>query len=305
MLAIIIPYYKFAFFEATLLSICSQTDKRFKVYIGDDASPEEPDDLLKKFEDDISFDYKKFNNNLGGTSLVKHWERCVDMVGDEEWILILGDDDTLDSNYVSSFYAHIEEIEYQKINVIRFATVVIDQNNKKLSAIHIHPKLEKSTDFLMRKLKGGTRSSLSEFIFRKEVLLNVRFKDLPLAWYSDVLAILEFSCFNYIYTINESIVFFRLSGVNITSRGDNLLQKNIATFQFYHYLLNEKSDFFINKQRNILLERLEKTFFDNKMNTDFWLRFTKLYISNFYFKKYMLFIGKILKAIFIKISIRK
>lgn len=41
MLAIIIPYYKFTFFEATLQSLANQTDQRFKVYIGDDASLED------------------------------------------------------------------------------------------------------------------------------------------------------------------------------------------------------------------------------------------------------------------------
>lgn len=39
MLAIVIPYYKITFFEDTLESLAHQTDKRFKVYIGDDASP--------------------------------------------------------------------------------------------------------------------------------------------------------------------------------------------------------------------------------------------------------------------------
>jgi hypothetical protein len=43
MLAIIIPYYKLCFFEENLQSLAAQTDKRFKVYIGDDASPEKRD----------------------------------------------------------------------------------------------------------------------------------------------------------------------------------------------------------------------------------------------------------------------
>ena len=43
MLAIVIPYYKLTFFEATLQSLADQTDKRFMVYIGDDASLESPD----------------------------------------------------------------------------------------------------------------------------------------------------------------------------------------------------------------------------------------------------------------------
>jgi len=40
MLAIVVPYYKLTFFEETLKSLKSQTNKKFKVYIGDDASPE-------------------------------------------------------------------------------------------------------------------------------------------------------------------------------------------------------------------------------------------------------------------------
>ena len=45
MLAIVIPYYKYTFFEETLLSLQNQTNKKFNVYIGDDASPENPLDL--------------------------------------------------------------------------------------------------------------------------------------------------------------------------------------------------------------------------------------------------------------------
>jgi hypothetical protein len=36
MLTIIIAYFKFTFLEATLNSFANQTDKRFKVYTGDD-----------------------------------------------------------------------------------------------------------------------------------------------------------------------------------------------------------------------------------------------------------------------------
>lgn len=50
MLAIIIPYYKLIFFEATLQSLVNQTDQRFRVYIGDDASPEDCTFLLGKYK---------------------------------------------------------------------------------------------------------------------------------------------------------------------------------------------------------------------------------------------------------------
>jgi hypothetical protein len=304
MLAIVIPYFKLTFFEATLQSLANQTDKRFKVYIGDDASLEPPTYLLEKYKGAINFDYKKFDANLGGVSLVKQWERCIDRAGDEEWIMILGDDDVLDATCVAAFYSNLNEIQKNEINVIRFATIVINQEGIVQSDIYLHPKLEKATDFFMRKYAGGTRSSLSEYVFRKASLLQIRFKDLPLAWYTDLLAVLEVSEFNLIFTINEAIVYFRLSDLNITSRNDNLAQKNIASFHFYFYLLNKKKNYFNLEQRKFLLMRLEKTFLDNKKNISYWLLFTKLYVSNGYFNKYLVFLNKMLKSINKKISKR-
>jgi hypothetical protein len=302
MLAIVIPYYKYTFFEATLVSLSNQTDKRFKLYIGDDASPEIPSFLLEKYESVLNFDYKKFDTNIGETALVKQWERCVQMVDNEEWVMILGDDDTIGDNCVASFYAHITEVDQQKINVIRYATVVIDQNGEDLSGIYLHPTKEKGSDFLIRKFEGGTRSSLSEYVFRKSIVQRIGFKSLPLGWHADLLAVLEFSDLTTIYTINSAVVYFRISGLNITSRNDNLVQKNIASFQFYHYLLNEKSFFFDKNQKNILCKRLERTFLDNKKNVYFWLLFTRLYMSNFYIKNYFVFISSMLKSIYIKIN---
>nr|WP_315234332.1 glycosyltransferase [uncultured Flavobacterium sp.] len=297
MLAIVIPYYKLNFFESTLISLVNQTDKRFNVYIGDDNSPENPSLLLNKYTNTLNFVYQRFEGNLGGEALVKQWERCVAMVGDEKWIMVLGDDDTLEDNCVAGFYKHIAEVELHKINVIRYATIVIDENDSKMTEIYMHPKIEKSSDFLIRKFKGGTRSSLSEYVFRKSIMNRIGFKNLPLAWYSDLLAVLEFSGFDAIYTINEAVVYFRISGLNITSRKDNLTKKNIGSFQFYHYLLKYKKDFLTPEQNNMLLEKLEKTFLDNKKNPTFWLMLTKLYISNFYFKRYLLFLTKILQSI--------
>lgn len=301
-LAIVIPYYKLSFFENTLQSLVNQTDLRFKVYIGDDASKQDCLFLLEKFKGKFDYDYHRFESNLGSISLVKQWERCLEMTQKEEWIMVLGDDDTIDENCVASFYVELEKVDQLKINVIRFASVVIDQNDVKLSKIHFHPKIEKSPDFLIRKLKGGTRSSLSEYIFRRSIVESVGFKDLPLAWHSDILAVMEFSNFDSIYTINCANVNFRISGLNITSRNDNLAQKNIASFQFYYYLLNEKNNFFDNNQSDILYKRLEKTFLDNKKNVYFWVLFTRLYLSNFKIKSYLIFITQMVKSIYIKIN---
>lgn len=302
MLAIVIPYYKYFFFEATLQSLAQQTNKLFTVYIGDDASPENPMYLLERYKETFSYQYQRFDSNLGSISLTKQWERCLAMVEDEEWIMILGDDDTISDNFVEEFYTHLDEINQLKIDVIRFATIVINELGETVSKKYEHPTLETSTDFLMRKLKGGTRSSLSEFVFKRDVLDKIKFKNFPLAWYSDYLAVLECSKFSNIYTINKAIVSFRLSYINITGKKDDLVLKNVATFNYYYYLLEKKFFFFDNEQRDKLYFMLEKTFLDNKLNFKFWLLLAKLYITHLEIKRSFKLLSKVLNSILKKIK---
>lgn len=298
MLAIVIPYYKHQFFKTTLESLSSQSNTNFKVYIGDDNSLDNPIDLLNNYVTTLNITYNRFETNLGSISLTQQWERCLDMVKEEPWVMILGDDDIISDNFVDQFYRHLNEINKVKFNVVRFASVVINEDGEQLSKLHKHPKLERSTDFLMRKLQGGTRSSLSEFVFRKEVLDEVKFKNLPLAWYSDYLAVLECTYFGNMYTINDAFMSFRISGLNITSKKDNLTVKNIASFRFYYYLLKDKSVFFNANQKEKLYSMIEKTFLDNKRSVNFWRLFSSLYCHNFQVKRYIFFLVKMVKVIF-------
>lgn len=296
-LAIVIPYYKIDFFKDTLDSLANQTNKKFKVYIGNDASPNNPSELLSKYKNDFDFEYIEFKENLGSTSLVNQWHRCIDLAKEEEWLMILCDDDTITENYIEAFYANLNEIYKSGAELVRFASKVIDENNNSLSIIVSHPKTENAVDFLFRKLKGGTRSTLSEYIFIRERVLKIKFKNLPLAWYSDLLAVLEFSQFGTIYTVNEALLKFRLSGVNITSKSDDYTLKNEATFQFYYYLLTLQKAHFNKEQFDILLKKLEKTLLDNKKNVNFWMKTLHLYITNGRFLEFLSLIFKAIKRI--------
>jgi hypothetical protein len=262
MLAIIIPYYKLTFFEATLESLVCQTNKRFKVYIGDDASPENPLLLLEKFVGKFDFVYHRFVENFGGTSLTEQWKRCIALSSNEEWVMILGDDDVLGLNVVDSFYENLPEIQKEKINAVRFATQIIDENGKVLTEVFHHHIKEKTTDFLIKKFSKETRSSLSEYIFNKKVLVEKSFRNLPLAWHSDDMAFLEFSNFGNCYSINYSIVFVRVSTLNITGDSSFNDLKNKATFEFCAILFDEYSNMFSNEQKRVILQKLEMAFFN-------------------------------------------
>ncbi len=298
MLAIIIPYYKLTFFKATLQSLVAQTDKRFKVYIGDDASPEDCSVLLQQFQGQIDFKYHRFDANLGAISLTQQWERCIALSNDEQWLMILGDDDVLDDNCVASFYANEVEIKENKSNVIRYACKVINAQGNVFLGPYFHPKLELASDFYCRKVKNLTRSSLSEYIFKKEVFNQYKFVNYPLAWHSDDKAWLDFSENKPIYTINEAIVYVRFSEINISGRQDNIAQKLTATFQFYGDILRDKKNVFTSKQVLTILMSYEVIIKKNrKLNFNEWIFLFRNYFFNFKLIPFLKFIRRFLISI--------
>lgn len=272
MLAIVIPYYKKSFFWETLQSLANQTDKRFRVYIGNDASPESPQDLLLEFKDKLDVTYHKFDENLGGKSLVQHWKRCLEMTANEDWISILGDDDLYAENVVELFYAHINTINKQNCKVVRYATQIIDVNKNSLSKKFTHPRVESGIDFINRKFTKQTRSSLSEHFFNGNEIRSRGFIELPLAWHSDDLAVFTYSCNNKtIYSINETSIFIRVSSESITGSHRALQEKSLATQEFIlKYMVPYK-----NKIKRNTLEALHL-----KLEHSFFLSNSKRYLFN-------------------------
>ncbi|MBD0726560.1 glycosyl transferase [Flavobacterium sp. L1I52] len=281
MLAIILPYYKISFFEETLQSLANQTDKRFKVYIGDDASLESPTVLLAKYKGKFDFLYHRFNENLGGKSLTKQWERCIALSGDEEWLMILGDDDYLDSSVVASWYTNFESFKDQS-NVVRFGTKVVQQESNTISAIHTHPVWESASDSFVRIVKGVTRSSLSEYIFSRASYKKYGFKNYPLAWCSDYKAFLDFPDGKLIYSINEAIVYFRISSFNISGQQENNNLKNETSILFYQDVIKERIEMFTKEQKLELMMAYEVLIKKSrKLKVEEWIFIIKRYIIYF------------------------
>ncbi|QBN19860.1 glycosyltransferase family 2 protein [Flavobacterium nackdongense] len=280
MLAIVIPYYKLSFFDETLASLAHQTDKRFKVYIGDDASPEKPTELLEKYEGKFDFVYHRFESNLGGTSLPQQWERCIALSGDEEWVMILGDDDYIGDRVVEEFYAHWPEFQ-SKSNVVRFASRTIVQEENHQAPICYHPVWESATDAYLRKFKFLTRSSLSEYVFSKKSYEKFGFYNYPLAWNSDDRAWLDFSEDQPIYSINEAVVCSRLSAINITGKKDNAVLKNASLVQFYQFLIEHKSQHYT-KFDNVKIIRQYQYVLQctKKLESKDWLFLVTHYLKN-------------------------
>jgi len=253
LLAIIIPYYKISFFEETLRSLANQTDKRFKVYIGDDASSDDCSGLLEQFKGQIDFLYHRFESNLGGASLTKQWKRCIALAENEQWLLILGDDDVLGENVVAEFYKLKQQLDIEKVNVLKFASGVINEQGNYLSEIYRHPVHENAADAYYKHYKGESRSSLSEYIFRRSGYNKYKFTDFPLAWHADDKAWLDFSEGGILYCCNDAVIQIRLSSENISGKKDNIALKREARVLFLEDIIKNKWSYFSYQQRKAFL----------------------------------------------------
>lgn len=254
MLAIVIPYYKISFFEETLRSLANQSNKNFKVYIGDDCSPIDPSELIRNYSGKIDLVYKRFSENLGNFSLTRHWERCVAMNEDEEWLMILGDDDHLSENYVEEFYKNLHFIKQNQIYVIRSATIITYEESGLNTPKHEHPDLEEVTEFFFRRIQKSLYSSLSEFIFSMDSYKKFGFKELPMGWCADIIAWFEYSERKPVFGMNSAVAYIRQSSENISRKGFKDSLKHRANLLMFRYIIKNYLDWFPPRKRFGILQ---------------------------------------------------
>lgn len=295
MLAIVIPYFKKKYFFECLASLASQTDKNFNVYIGDDASPEDPSDIIYKFQDSLNIIYYKFDENFGSKSLTKQWDRCINLIKDEKWIMILGDDDYIGANCIEEFYKNVEKIDKLNIKVVRYATRVIRMETGKISSLYTHPEIEKATDFFFRKFLRGSRGSLSEQIFHRDNYQKYGFRDFPLGWGADNFAWLDFTEFGNIYTINSGTVYFRFSNFNI-SRGGYESDLKYETKYYYFTLIISKYLRKFRKDQRLELLRFYELIVQNsdKVRINYILKMFSTYLKEGYFIQALKFLRRLI-----------
>ena len=217
-LAIIIPTYKVTFLDQALNSLAMQTNKNFKVYIGDDCSPYDINAVCERYKSIIQLEYFRFETNLGGTDLVKQWERCVAKMGEEEWLWLFSDDDIADNTCVEKFY---EAINLTKgfYDVYRFNTCVIDKDNNFLSAAEESPTFENAMDLAINILLWKRGNSMPDHIFKKEKYIELNgFIDFKYAQSSDWATSINFAYDKGLYTIKGPIVKWRYSDENVSAQ---------------------------------------------------------------------------------------
>ena len=220
-LAIVIPAYKATFLAAALDSIAAQTCQDFTLYIGDDCSPNNLEEIVDKYRDKINLVYKRFNTNLGGKDLVAQWVRCIDLSHEEKWIWLFSDDDIMQENCVEEFYKTIRE--NPEAGLLHFNINRLDDATKEVVSLPVFPKYCSTKMYLDEKLKGHLISFVVEFVVRRDVFCKCeRFQNFDMAWGSDFISWVKFSDeADGIITCDNAKVLWRKSNENISPDKSN------------------------------------------------------------------------------------
>jgi glycosyltransferase involved in cell wall biosynthesis len=215
-LAIVIPAYKIKFLRESLQSIAGQTNQNFQLYIGDDCSPEPVADIVREFSERLPLKYHRFDRNLGGISLVQHWERCI-RLSNEPWVWIFSDDDLMDEACVAAFYAELKTT-HENHDLYRFNTVWVNGEGVKIKESPLHPQEERGSDFFRARMRDTRNSTLQEQIFSRSAWERIGgIPDFPLAWNSDDAFVAELGVRRPIRTIAGPRISFRMSDANVSN----------------------------------------------------------------------------------------
>ena len=113
----LVPSYKASFLEEALESIKNQTYTDFKVLVSDDCSPENLKPIYDKVcGNDTRFAFRRNEENMGGKSLVSHWNLLVDLC-DTEYLIMASDDDVYEPKFLEEIDMLVEK--YPKVDILR------------------------------------------------------------------------------------------------------------------------------------------------------------------------------------------
>ena len=212
-LAIVVPAWKPDFLRAALQSIANQTDPGFRCQIFDDAAVPEVAAICHEFP---QFDYLRFDSNLGGESLVAHWNRCLALVP-EAWVWMFSDDDVMAPNCVAAWRAARQRQPAPRL--LQFAVDMVSADLQTVLWGSTPPALESGSDFVLARLGHRRLSCVPEHVFHAPTLreLDGGFVDFPMAWGSDDATWALLGQCAGIAGVPEAKILWRQSDMNISN----------------------------------------------------------------------------------------
>lgn len=252
--SICIPAFKSRYLRQCITSVLQQTITDFELIILNDCSPEPVEAIVQQFEDN-RVQYYRNAKNTGAIKLVDNWNKCLSLAKGE-YIMIMGDDDELEPNYLQVFVDLIQN--YPQLGVYHCRSKIINDAGEILMLTPACPDFEHVYDSIWHRLAQYRSNYISDFIYRTETLrLQGGFYQLPLAWGSDDITAFIATGIKGIAHTNKAVFRYRSNELSITSTGNNgfKMEANLGYAQWLQdFLLQEPHD----QEQAIIKQYLEQ-----------------------------------------------
>src|SRR5690606_26858445 len=180
--SICIPAYKSKYLKDCIQSILRQSLDNLELIILNDCSPEPVEEIALRFKDS-RINYHKNPSNVGALNLVDNWNKCLSLA-QGEFVMIMGDDDLLEPDYLEEFSKLIEA--YPDLEVYHCRSKIIDDDGGTVMLTPSSPSYERVYDSIWHRLRQYRSNYISDYLYRTKTLKQRKgFYYLPLAWGSD------------------------------------------------------------------------------------------------------------------------
>lgn len=226
-----IPAYKGRFLGEAISSLLNQTYSDIEIIIVNDKSPEDLGTIVSEFIDE-RIRYVENKENIGVSDPALNWDKCLSLANGE-YFCLLCDDDVYKPTFVEEMLKLAEA--FPECNVFRARCGTIDKNGAITNLYPSSPLWESSEDYMYHVFQGLRHQTISEWMYRTEHIRSLGgFVHFPFAWHADYFSIFNLSKIGGIASTYLQLVFFRMSGENISSHLEKYgLEKAEANFMAY------------------------------------------------------------------------
>ena len=180
--SILIPAYKSSFLAECIDSLLSQSFKDFEIIIVNDASPDNIDGIISKYDDSRIHFYVN-EKNCGAENVVDTWNQCLRLsIG--EYVICMGDDDKMLPHCLEEYDNLLKK--YPGIGLLHGWTEIIDDQSSVIGLTTHRCEYETAMSLLWHRIYAYNSQFIGDFCFNASLLKNNGgFYKLPLAWASD------------------------------------------------------------------------------------------------------------------------
>ena len=249
--SVTVPAYKAQFLAECIDSILSQTYKNFELIIVNDASPQELDSIVEKYNDP-RIHYYKNKVGFGAEHVVSNWNKCLEYATGD-YLICMGDDDKLLPNCLKDYSMLIEK--YPGLGLYHTQTLIINEQSEIIRVQPPRPIRETLFSLIYYRWFGGRPQYIGDWLFEVDFLRkNGGFVDLPYAWEADDMTAYVTAQKGGVANVQMPGFLYRINSQTISSSTNNTgkkLQAHLLANKIYDKLLanqpNDKVDDFYKK----------------------------------------------------------